>query len=89
MSISVLGEEISLRIPSLLASSPESLPVEVTLGREKETEANPILSVERARTYYRQESGSVRSLFGLGENSHTGGIKIILHSTGGCLFHFP
>jgi peptide/nickel transport system ATP-binding protein len=46
---------------------PESLPVELKLGREKEMEGNPILSVERVKTYYRQEAGSVRSLFGLGE----------------------
>jgi peptide/nickel transport system ATP-binding protein len=46
---------------------PESLPVELKLGQVKKLEGNPILSVERVKTYYRQEAGSVRSLFGLGE----------------------
>jgi peptide/nickel transport system ATP-binding protein len=46
---------------------PESLPVALRLGQETKMGGESILSVERAKTYYRQESGSVASLFGLGE----------------------
>jgi len=47
--------------------SPEGLSVELLLGQEQKPEAESILRVERAKTYYRQESASVASLFGLGE----------------------